>query len=78
MSGLVLRSGDTPHELKLEMKPPVTLGIDTDPPVQVIETGPAWMRESRSTPSASVIPTTGIVTGGEPATLGFSCPPALL
>ena len=46
--------------------------------VHVSVVGPAAMRPSITAPSAAVIATTGIVIGGEPATVGLSAPATLL
>ena len=46
------------------------------PHVSVV--GPAAIRASRIAPSAALIATTGIVIGGEPATVGLNAPATLL
>src|SRR6185295_17299515 len=78
MSGLSVRSGVTPYELKLEIRPPVGFGSDTTPEVHVIAGASAAMRPSIIAPSAEPIETTGIVIDGVPATVGFTMPAALL
>src|SRR3989442_4730594 len=74
MSGLRVRSGEGPYELKLEMSPPVEFGICATALVQVIVVAPAAIRESSSAPSASDVATTGIVMGVTPATVGLKNP----
>src|SRR5262249_53656819 len=82
ISGLMVRSGDTPYELKLEIKPPVALGVETMFVVHVSVVGPAAILPLIRTPSAAVIATTGIATGGSAgvggATVGLKLPAALL
>ena len=82
MSGFSARSGESPYELKEEIRLPVGFVIDTCPSVQVIVTGPAARRESINAPSAAVIATTGMVmttgTSGVGATVGLMKPAALL
>ena len=78
MSGLKLRSGDGPYELNDEISPPVGLGMLTEALLQAMVVAPAAMRLFRVSPSAAEIETTGMVTAGEPATVGDTMPEMLL
>src|SRR5512146_2669220 len=65
ISGLRVRSGARPYELKEEIKPPVGLTAETVSVVQVMVTGPAAMRLRRVLPSAWRMATVGTVMAGQ-------------
>ena len=77
-SGFSDRSGDSPHELVVEMRFPDELGTVMIASVHVIIVVPAAMRPSISAPSVAVMATTGIVIGTMPATVGERVPGTLL
>ena len=78
MSGLKLKSGGSPHDENDEIRLAVGFGSLATWSVHVIVTGPPASLESIIAPFAAVMATTGIVTAGVPATVGFRNPAALL
>src|SRR6266550_4527894 len=79
MSGLRVRSGDGPNELKLEMRLPVETEVFESSGVQVRIAPPARIRLKIARPSSAVTATTGMVIGGAPGmTVAERNPGALL
>jgi hypothetical protein len=80
MSGLSARSGDRPYELNDEMSPPVGFTSEARSVVQVIVVvvGCATIAALIAAPFVLLMPTTGMPTGGEPATVAFTMPLVLL
>src|SRR5512146_1977672 len=78
MSGLSARSGDRPYELNVEIRLPAGFVTLVTPDCHVRVVVPAAISASSAAPSAAVMPTTGMVIAGEPATVAFRKPAPLL
>ena len=67
-----------PYELNDEIRPPVGFAILPSAALQVSVVAPAAICALTAAPSVLVMETTGMVTAGVPATVGFTAPATLL